>query len=164
MLTLILSLLGAGGISGAALYFVGPAALLKLAKGVPKWAWGVLIVAAVLVLGYCHAEKTGETKGAAKVEAKQVKKHEANVAAARADEHTAQATTDRIGARVAGMDAATTDYLRNQLEELHHEIDAAKAAPAGGGPPVVDTASLSARLDEGIARSNRDAEAADAQP
>ncbi len=163
MIALILSLLGAGGV-GAALYFIGPVALLKLAKGVPWEIWAAVLVVVMLTLGYCHAEKTGETKGAAKVEAKHEKAHTAAVADARADEHAAQATTDRIGARVARTDDATTEYLRNQLEEAHREIDAAHAATATSPAVPVDTARVSASLDALIDRANGAAGAADAAP
>jgi hypothetical protein len=149
-----------------------PLTLLRLiGVAAPSWLTKPIayLIDALLVVGllagvYFAIHHSGEKSGAAKVEAKQAKAHTAAVTAARTDEKAAQATTDQIGTRVAKMDDATTDYLRNQLQELHNEIDAAHAASASAAAVPVDTVRVSASLDAGIARANGAADAADAAP
>lgn len=163
MLTILLPLLGLGGAGGlgAALYFIGPAALLKLAKGVPWQIWVAGLVVLLLTLGYCHAERAGEKKGAAKVEAKVEKQQATTRAEAKADTGAMQATTDRIAARAVRIDDATTAYAQTKIGELHAAID---ATPSGPAAAPVDTARVSASLDDLIAHANGAADAADAQP
>lgn len=160
MLTLILSLLGLGG-AGAATYFIGPAAILAFAKGLPWQVWAGVVIAALLTLAYCHAEKTGEKKGATKIEAKVEKQHAQTVAESHADTATMQATTDRIAARTVRIDDATTAFAQAKIGELHAAID---AAPSGPAAAPVDTGRVSASLDALIERANGSADAADAQP
>lgn len=161
MLTLILSLLGLGSMGGAFAFF-GPATIIAFVKGLPWQVWAGVAIAVLLTLGYCHAEKTGETKGAAKVTAKVEKQHAQTVAEAKADSTTAQTVTDKIGATVKHNNQLATDYVATQIEEMHRAIDA--PAQPGAAPAPVDTASLSASTDRLIDRANRAADAADAEP
>lgn len=48
----LLPLLGVGGAVGAALYFIGPAALIAFAKGLPTWVWIALGIVAALLFGW----------------------------------------------------------------------------------------------------------------
>ncbi|CAN5579321.1 hypothetical protein BH10PSE14_BH10PSE14_06970 [soil metagenome] len=130
-------------------------------KSIPWQIWLALIAVAALTLGYCHAERTGEKKGAAKVEAKVEKAHAATIAQAKADTATMQTTTDRIAARAVRIDDATTAYAQTKIGELHAAID---SAPSGPAAAPVDTARVSASLDDLIAHANGAADAADAQP
>lgn len=127
-------------------------------KAIPLWAYAVLAGVVLLVVVYHQ----GKTTGAATVTATAVKEHSARVAEARTDEHTAQAVTDRIGARVAAADDATTEFVRNKMKDMSDAIAAIPAAPAGGPTPVFDTDGVSASLNAVVDRANRAAEAADA--
>ncbi|WP_176495609.1 hypothetical protein [Sphingomonas sp. HMP6] len=141
-------------------------------RAAPKWLTGpvkalldVGIAIGVIVGIYFAIHHDGEVKGEAKAEGKHAVAHAKVIAAARKDEKAAQVTTDRIGASVARADAQTTDLLKSTIEELHHELAAAKlASPSGAAPVPVDTARLSAPLERGIGSVNRSADAADAQP
>lgn len=132
-------------------------------KAVPWWVWAILAALILLLVVYLHGEKAGETKGAAKIEKRDVAKHAATVAESAADTKKAQATTDAIGKRIARVDAATTDLVQAKLKEMTDAI-AVPAAPAGDPPARVDTRSLSASIDALVERANGQADAADAQP
>lgn len=160
MLTLILSLLGLGGVGGAFAFF-GPATIIAFVKGLPWQVWAGLLIVVALTLGYCHAEKAGETKGAGKIKAQVEKQHAQTVAESHADTATMQATTDRIAARTVRMDDATTAFAQTKIGELHAAIN---AAPSGPAAAPVDTARVSNSLDALIAHANGAADAADAQP
>ena len=146
------------------------ALVLKLfGLAAPAWLSGpikllieVALVAAVLTGAYFLIRAHGEQIGAANVTATATAQHTARVAEARTDEHTAQAVTDRIGARVAAADEATTEFVRNKMKDMSDAIAAIPAAPAGGPAPVFDTDSVSASLNAVVDRANRAAEAADA--
>lgn len=147
--------------------------ILAIAGGTaPKWLTGPIkalldvgLAIAVAVGIYFAIHHDGEVKGAAKSEGKHAVAHAKIITAARKDEKAAQVTTDRIGASVARADDQTTALLKSTIEELHHELAAAKlASPPGAAPVAVDTSRLSAPLERGIGSVNRSADAADARP
>ncbi|GHH09436.1 hypothetical protein GCM10008023_06110 [Sphingomonas glacialis] len=138
-------------------------AALAFLKAVPWWIWAILAALILLLAVYLHGEKAGETKGAAKIEKRDIAAHAMTVAESKADTTAAQTTTDAIGKRMARVDAATTDLVRSKLKEMSDAI-AVPAAPAGDPPARVDTRSLSASIDALVERANGQADAADAQP
>lgn len=138
-------------------------AALAFLKSPPWWVWAILAALVLLLVVYLHAEKAGETKGAAKIEKRDVAAHAKTVAESKADTTKAQTTTDAIGKRMARVDAATTDLVQAKLKEMTDAI-AVPAAPAGDPPARVDTRSLSASVDALVERANGQADAADAQP
>lgn len=61
MLSVILSLLGVGGVAGAALYFIGPMGLIAMIRKVPAWAW-VAIAFGILLLLVWHWHSIAEKR------------------------------------------------------------------------------------------------------
>ncbi|MDY7525363.1 hypothetical protein [Sphingomonas sp. 10B4] len=132
-------------------------------KALPWWVYAILAALILLLVVYLHGEKAGETKGAAKIEKRDVAADARTVAESKADTTKAQTTTDAIGKRMARVDAATTDLVQAKLKEMTDAI-AIPAPPAGDPPARVDTRSLSASFDALVERANGQADAADAQP
>lgn len=56
MIAIIASMLGIGGISGLALWFIGPKAIFEFLKSIPGWVWiAIGVVAALLLLWHIHS-------------------------------------------------------------------------------------------------------------
>jgi hypothetical protein len=114
---------------------------------------------ATLWAAYALIRSDGEKAGAAKEEVKAAKGHAEAVANARADEHTAQAVSNRIAASAARSDDMTTTYVRSTIEDMHHAYDAVPPAAPAAVPPPAPVDSVRDNLNAIIARSNRAAAA-----
>ncbi|WP_168727461.1 hypothetical protein [Sphingomonas aquatica] len=144
---------------------------LALGWGLPSWAskaFGYIVPilgAIAVVLGaWAFFASHYEHNGAAKNQAKVEKAHTARVIEARADERAAQATSDAIGRGVARDNAASTEFTRTKVSEIHDVIAKLPPAPAGALPPAAPVGELRDHVNAVVDRANRAAEAADARP
>ena len=118
-----------------------------------------LALLGVLWGAYALIRHDVEQAGIAKEQTKAKEAHAEAVTHARADEHTAQAVSNRIAASAARSDDMTTTYVRTTIEDMHHAYDAVPPAAPAAVPPPAPVDSVRDNLNAIIARSNRAAAA-----